>query len=155
MTRRKIQCRITSEHLLLWAVDPKPMAQDEAVHVRKPRVLVHRKPKTGPSRMCTARASSDCIMSRGCAAQIPPGELKRTERAGVKGPGDQCPGRDRREERYLTWRSVDSGDISHLLPIQQGSCFWKVPLPSKVAFCFGKGPPADIPFLSSREAEHQ
>lgn len=53
----------------------------------------------------------------------------------------------------VTWRSVDSGD--KWLPIQHGSCFWKVPLAPKVAFCFGKRPHTDIPLSSSRKAEHQ
>lgn len=33
------------------------------------------------------------------------------------------------------------------LSIQRESCFWKVPLSSKVEFCFSKGPQADIPFF--------
>lgn len=72
-----------------WAVDPKPMAQDEAVHVRKPRVLVHRKPKTGPLGCAQHMHLLTASCLEGCAAQTPPGELKGTGRAGVKGPGDR------------------------------------------------------------------
>lgn len=42
---------------------------------------------------------------------------------GFKGTGYLCPARDRRNERCLTWGSVDSGAISSRLPIHCRSYF--------------------------------
>lgn len=135
------------------AVDPKPVAQDGAAHEKAPRALVHRKTQNRTPRMWTALASSNCILRSTVSATpsvlltVSLEDWKGQEWAGFKGPGDQCPGRDRKDERGLSWRSVDSRDISHRFSIQRGSCFWKVPPSSKVEFCFSKGPQADIPFF--------